>query len=293
MTTTNSEKNSVMDTARLTLSSLGISGVIEAKEFAKKFGFEDDLFRYHDTSSGIAHSTMIEARFEFLNQQIEKIGNKNILDIACGFSPRGLRFARKGYKYIGIDLQDAATAMGKLASEFSGNEELTGSFDYHLVNATNSKELAAIGNLFEGEVTITCEGLFMYLKPSEVENLILGMKSILEKNGGCFVTPDFASFEIYKIVYGSIFGKDAGMNAVTKSLEDTEKKLGISFTDSLLWIDDNKAYDFFSKFGLSIERIPYIENDFNLKSYEKLEKNQIDALRNGLNNNIAWKVTLK
>lgn len=286
--------NPVMDTARMTLSSLADAGVKEAVEFARKLGLEDYVLNYG--KSGYAdrfpHAVMQEARFEYLNDQIRKTGNKNIIDLACGFSPRGLRFAREGYNYIGVDLQAAVTAMKPLAEAFTAEEDLPGSFTYCMADVTDADSLAAVADRLDGAITIVCEGLFMYLTYYEVASMIEGLKRILSAHGGCFFTPDFSSVQMYKTVLFGILTREQMAQAFEKSRSTITKKSDTDMRQTLVGREtDDNAFDFFTEHGAVIERVPYLADGVSLATADKLPAEKASALKAAMNKVPAWKVT--
>ena len=99
----------------MTISQLAAAGVREAADLADMFGFGEFMEQYNVTGSSVAPMAVVqEARFSFINRYIENSSFTNIMDLACGFSPRGLLMARKGLRYLGIDLEAASTAMSGL-----------------------------------------------------------------------------------------------------------------------------------------------------------------------------------
>lgn len=287
--------NPVMDTARMTLSYLAKAGIKEAGEFAAQFGLQD----YGKTNYDAGESTdeeksriiMQEARFEYINNLIAKQNTKNILDIACGFSPRGLIFARKGYKYIGVDLQAAISALSPVSEKISAEENLKGSFEYRMADITNPKAFSDISKEFDGPITVVCEGLFMYLGPHEVDSFINGLKAILARNGGCFITPDFASQQAFAAVTISMLGKDEAMKVFERSRATIVAKSDTNMTKTLMGTDDKLAYDFFTERGIQIKHTPYLSAESRLISASQIRPEQYAAVESALSNINCWIAT--
>lgn len=123
--------NPVMDTARLTLSQLAAAGIREAEDCAQKLGLTQAMENYDVAREKIApFAVMQEARFQFMNHYFRQANCRNIVDIACGFSPRGMLMARQGYDYLGLDLQAAVAAMSKAAADVNAIVLDTTDLDY-------------------------------------------------------------------------------------------------------------------------------------------------------------------
>ncbi len=55
---------------------------------------------------GSISPSMFEARYKSINRGLAKCGIANVMELACGLSPRGLEIASKGGVYVGTDLPE-------------------------------------------------------------------------------------------------------------------------------------------------------------------------------------------
>lgn len=102
------QANPVFNTAKFTLYNLSKSGIKEAEKYLDALGFdESDIAAYGmsnaiETNMTTPNLIVQEARYCFVNRIIEEKGYKNIFDLACGFSPRGYKYSKAGYKYVAV-----------------------------------------------------------------------------------------------------------------------------------------------------------------------------------------------
>lgn len=90
-------------TAYTSLFWLKEAGVPEAAEYASATGKQDLLLtgkiKNFNTLKPV-NMLYHEMRYAALNQYIQQNGYKNVMDIACGFSSRGLYMARQGIRFV-------------------------------------------------------------------------------------------------------------------------------------------------------------------------------------------------
>ena len=84
--------NPVFNTAKMTLTLLSAVGNEDSIAFEKALGFEqmphvDAKGKEYELLKRIGAIT-IELRYALANRLIEQAGNKNVLDLACGYTPK-------------------------------------------------------------------------------------------------------------------------------------------------------------------------------------------------------------
>jgi O-methyltransferase involved in polyketide biosynthesis len=134
-----------------------------------------------------------EYRYWSIDNLLEDISVKNILELSSGFSFRGLETAKqKGYHYIDTDLPDVITSKNKfIAALTKDNVDLKGTLELLPLNALDEKQFHDVVSRFtEGEIAIVNEGLLMYLDTSEKEKLCKIIHKMLSKRGGYWITAD-------------------------------------------------------------------------------------------------------
>lgn len=288
------QTNPVYNTAKLTLSILGSAGVPEAVVFADKLGFTEirKEFDVHEkANSELPQAILQESRYEFLNRCVRKSNCKNVVDIACGFSPRGYALAKEGYNYLGLDLEASVGALNTIAKELQ-NENLPGSFRYEACDLTNPILFEKILDSIQGEVIIICEGLMPYLRYFEVKAVFEGIRSVLAKHGGKFYIADFMFTDIYIGVHISLLGKFKGMRALLKMARTTGKKSDIKWDDALIERNGSpKARELAKNIGLDIEMVPYFTEDESLNVWKLLNEKKFNKVKKSLLKTEGWSMT--
>ena len=287
--------NPVYDTARMTLSNLGLAGVKEAAEFAKMLGLTGYAENYGVNSENdvdMVNAVIQEFRFNFLNHYIRSQGARNVLDIACGFSPRGIIISREGYNYVGADLEAAVNALANVTGTYEVRDGC-GTLDYKLIDVTNPDALYSGCEGFDGAVTIVCEGLFMYLQDYEVTSFCEGLKRVLSKHGGAFVTPDFSTMSFYGCILQTFLGEAEGKAFLDGMAEKIFSKSDTNGFESLARADDEAAYRFFTARGLTVERIPFYDPAApdELNVFSRIDSDKKAQLIEKLSHIYGWRVT--
>ncbi len=140
-----------------------------------------------------ARTLHFENRYWSIDQLMEKIPVKNVLELSSGFSFRGLEMVRqKDVYYIDTDLTNViATKPEFMKVFFNEGYDMTGKLDMLPLNALNEKQFNEVADSFpEGEICIVNEGLLMYLSTKEKEKLCRIIHKILQKRGGYWITAD-------------------------------------------------------------------------------------------------------
>ena len=143
-----------------------------------------------------AYTILIETRFQAMNRLIERMKDRQIVDLPCGYTSRGIRMSREGRTYFGFDLPAVTDAMVPAVESIIGKRE---SIAYHAVDATNYESLENALPADSRGLLVTTEGLLMYFAQSELEEVFSNIHRLLRKHGGSWVITDRAySFTIRK-----------------------------------------------------------------------------------------------
>lgn len=135
------------------------------------------------------HASFFEARFKAVSRLVLEQRASQVLDLASGFSPRGLDPAFHGLTYVEVDLP------GMIAQKREIVTELLGTIPDHLkfccASVLNHDELMQGLKYFRKEhVVVTSEGLLRYLTFEEKSQLASNVRQILSVYGGTWITPD-------------------------------------------------------------------------------------------------------
>ena len=180
--------NEAFQTAKLTSYWLYLAGIDEAVEYAKLINLDQmdsSQIPHYDVMKRI-NPIIHEIRYKSINEYIRKSGCKNIVDIACGYSPRGILFARDGFNYVGLDLPVVASELAPVV-EGLNLEKLR----YCGGDATNYQSLMDAISDIDGPVCVVVEGITMYLNTKDVETLYNNVSRLLRSRpGSVFITTD-------------------------------------------------------------------------------------------------------
>ena len=150
-------------------------------------------------AEGKVSAPLLEARYKSIVEVIHQTGIKQVLELASGFSLRGLAMAQDtGISYVESDLPDLNTEKTKLISTLREKYQLEDRGNHHVAtaNALARTELEAAAEPLDRDkpILIVNEGLIPYLSEAEIENLTENVRYLLGKfNGGSWITPDFTT----------------------------------------------------------------------------------------------------
>ncbi len=277
-------------TAKSTVFMLAVAGNEDAKRMIAGLGLEETLAKRNpadtlmyeaDAKALMTGVTIaIEARYAALSRRLKHDGYKNLLDVACGYTPRSIFCKKNGISYAGLDVPVVAEELQKFA-----DKEGLGKV-YHGGDATNAASLNAAVEGFEGEVLISCEGLLQYLSPSEFDQFLDGIRQILEKHSGAFVTSDM----------GVKYDPFATANMSDPTAYDASRKRTMSqsdiYNDGVGRMDREKVKAFIEARGFKVEILPFYHGDEELSILQGIPEQWRDKYLDLLKNARVWKVTL-
>jgi O-methyltransferase involved in polyketide biosynthesis len=167
---------------------------------------KDDAARLKDSSSesqelpdeAKVYAPILEARYKSLVQLILNSGTTQVLELASGFSLRGLAMSRNSeFAYVDTDLPGIQEEKRKLVAALRAKEQLSDAGNYHIAvaNALDFSQLQAAtsGLRHSSGLVVINEGLLMYLSAEERSRLANNVNQLLKMfAGGCWITPDFS-----------------------------------------------------------------------------------------------------
>ncbi len=174
-----------------------------AKEVARRIGADEafeTIVREHglERDKLASYAPMFEARYKSLGNLIEKSGCDQVLELASGYSLRGLDLTqRSALRYIETDLPDVVATKLALLDDVR-REHAIASSPRHVVTIADALVLewlrAATDALDHGApLLVLCEGLIGYLTREETERLASNVRALLGAFGrGTWICPDFS-----------------------------------------------------------------------------------------------------
>ena len=261
------EVNPVYNTAQSCLQIVASTGDEDSEKLRQTLGFSEFGADSGDKSSNIppeilqalmkalpVMKSLPESRFFSFNNFIEKSGAKQVMDLPCGYTSRGIKLAKSGIRYFGLDLPAVIEAMDSAVKKTIGENE---NISYHAVDATNYASLRKALEGADGELIITTEGLLMYFTQAELETVFGNIRRLLLEFGGKWVTLDNELGRAEKL----------GLSAAAQGLpREIAEKIGSIAAGSVAKTtlannvffdpDQKKVEKFVSDMGFDLELIP-------------------------------------
>lgn len=294
--------NPVFNTAKMTLYQLSAVGDPDAAAIAKELGLTmEETQNSKTTTAGseqiLAGEITMDIRFNIMSRLAEESGCPVHVDLPCGYTPRAIQFSKKGLRFVGLDLPAAITEaepaiMSLIEPKHRSLVKFAG------VDATNYESLDAALDDEEGKICITTEGLLMYFTDSETGVLCDNIRRLLQKHGGVWITADPEIAPIHMMVLKALCG-DRFMEIMANSRKQAEDKSDIIMSEKSMLVmpqdimgSMNKAMAFLSGHGLKAERLVLFENMPELKSLNKLNPQQAEAIKELMKKFAFWKITV-
>lgn len=202
-----------------------------------------------------AYTIVTETRFRAMNRLIDHMEDRQIVDLPCGYTSRGIRLSRQGRTYYGFDLPAVIDAIGPAVESIIGKSETT---TYHAVDATNYESLKEAISEDSRNLLITTEGLLMYFTQSELEEVFSNIHRLLQTYGGSWVIVDRAYFLHDKEVVSATLGNNPQLNALYAAVTNqaAATTADVKFNDSVFFdSDDAKVIEFIRKMGFELHEI--------------------------------------
>lgn len=172
-----------------------------AAEAAGRIGAADafeELVREHGLKPEqlTFYAPMFEARYKSITELIRKSGATQVLELASGYSLRGLDLTRHAaIRYVETDLAEVVATKRALLDDLRAQHGIAQSPQHFLTtaDALDLEQLRAAAAVLEPAqpVIVLCEGLILYLTKAETERLATNVHALLQDFGGTWMTPDF------------------------------------------------------------------------------------------------------
>jgi O-methyltransferase involved in polyketide biosynthesis len=179
------------------------SDIAFAREVARRIG-ADDAFEQIVREHGLErdkltfYAPMFEARYKSISALIGESGFSQVLELACGYSLRGLDLTQRGaLRYVETDLPDVVATKRTLLDDVRREHAIAPS-PLHAVTVADALDRDAIRAAAAGldrslPLMVLCEGLVGYLTREETERLAANVRALLGTfAGGSWICPDFS-----------------------------------------------------------------------------------------------------
>ena len=184
----------ISETAEMTLSHLAEAGDVDARALFTALGLNgEEIIGSPETilspEQRLTRTVFLETRRRATDALAALTGAEQMIDLPCGLSPRALRYAREGKNYIGLDLPPVIERIRSAALPLIP-EDRRRFIRFEAADATDPKSLLRAAGEEKGKVCVMTEGLLMYFSRQETEGLCEGIRGLLSKRDGCWLTPD-------------------------------------------------------------------------------------------------------
>ena len=211
----------------------------------------------------------IEARYKLTNKLLDNLGIKQVLELAAGYSSRGLIYSKKGYSYVEMDLESVSKNKTKLLNDIDNiNDNL------HIISgdALNYDDYIKCEKYFDlgKQVAIINEGLLRYLTFDEKKRVAINIYNFLKKYGGAWITCDVTPKRFLQKQDKQNPTLNSNLNNVT-----ARNNLNDRFEN------EEHIRSFFGEIGFNnIEIHKFMEVKDELKSFEmiNMDKSECDEL---------------
>lgn len=208
-----------------------------------------------------------------------------MLDIACGYTPRALYCDKAGIDYVGVDVPVVVEELLGFASRLGiGNVHPA----YVGGDATNAASLMAAANLLKGKLLVSCEGLTQYLSADEFAQLIGGVREILLRHGGAWVTSDFGvDYEAFATA--NMVSPDA-----VKLYNDARRQATSAsniYNEGVAYWNTEKKQAFLEAHGMIVEKLPFWAEEEPLTLLNGMPEAWKENIKRLLNASSLWRMT--
>jgi O-methyltransferase involved in polyketide biosynthesis len=211
------------------------------------------------------YAPMFEARYKSITELIRQSGSSQVLELASGYSLRGLDLTRCGdIRYVETDLPGVIRTKLGLLEEIRRRHAMRPSAQ-HVVVAADALEFeevrASAASLDRARsVTVLCEGLIMYLSKAQTEVLARNVRRLLGGfASGCWITPDFT----FRVEAGNLSPDRVRLREAITGV--TQRQL-----DDSAFEDEQDLSAFLRRLGLRVEVRSQVDETPSFSSLEAL-----------------------
>lgn len=217
----------------------------------------------------------IESRYKLTNKLLDKYGIKQVLELASGYSSRGLIYSKKGYNYVELDLESVSKNKEEILHSIE--KRIPKTLNLIRGNALKNDDFKKMENYFKTNepIAVINEGLLRYLAFDEKRQVAQNIYDLLSKYGGIWITCDVTPKRF--------------INSQDKALPDFNKKLATITSRNNLndrFEDENHIRKFFGAVGFELVEIhKFIEMKDELYSVNELgiiDEKIEETLKNGI-----------
>ncbi len=217
----------------------------------------------------------IEARYKLTNKLLNKYGIKQVLELAAGYSSRGLFYSKKGYNYVELDLENVTKNKKEILHSIE--KDIPENLNIISGNALKKDDFKKIESYFitDKPIAVINEGLMRYLTFDEKKLVAQNIYDLLSKYGGIWITCDVTPKKFMK-------SQDKALPDFNKNLSNITSRNNLNDR----FEDENHIRRFFGEVGFELVEIHkfnemkdelYSINELGIID-DKIEKTLEDAI---------------
>ena len=217
----------------------------------------------------------MEARYKLINKLLDKSNIKQVLELATGYSSRGLIYSKKGYNYIEMDLETVTKNKIELLESIENN--ISNNLKIVSGNALRKSDFDKCEKYLKDNepLAIINEGLLRYLSFDEKRIVAENIYSMLSKHNGIWITSDVTPKKFIK-------SQDNALQDFNKNVSNITSRNNINDR----FEDINHIKEFFGNIGfevLEVHKFNEVKDELNSVNElniidEKIEKTLEDAI---------------
>lgn len=287
------KKTRVSKTAQVNLMMLADLGIEEAVHFQEVFGFSRgilDVFSHVPMASQLPQciSFISEILYQRTNEIIMELDNPVVLDLACGYSPRAMKVCDNQHTYVGVDLSDVITNLKEHRTELSAKRTLN---DYYSVDLTKREELIQLTDSLKAPTTVITQGLLTYLTLEQKQVLMGNIKSLLQKDGGCWIIPDASPDSFLPDVFSAVLG-DCALSVYRQMMKIVDSIVKRN-RDANGWQTTDEICEALENNGFLVKRVPLYTDTLEMKSLDRISPQKAQKVISNWQNTDSLIVTIK
>ena len=257
--------------------------------------------RAHETTSAVLGSILprmagiaaplFEARYRSVTAGLKARNAGNILELAMGFSPRGLEHAGCGGVYVGTDLAEALPESARVLRTIASQNNISPDhLHFRAVNVLDACQLEeAVAQFGKEQFTVCAEGLLLHFSREEQACAAENLRSVLAGRGS-FITPDIDSVESFDRTmhcFGYVLGSLC-TGIMTRIAGHTGRQMSDSYFPT-----DAAAQQFFTDAGYLVQTVPWYDGAVEMRSLARLPHMLQSRVEAALKTKKTWIVTPK
>lgn len=170
---------------------------------------------------------------------------------------------------VGVDLSDVIENLKEHRAELAGKRALN---DYYSVDLTKREELVQLTEALRAPATVITQGLLTYLTLEQKQILMENIKSLLQKDGGCWIIPDASPDRLLPDVFSAVLG-DGALSVYKQMMKILDAIVKRNRSENG-WQTTDEICDALEKNGFRVERVPLYTDTLEMRSFGRISPRQ-------------------